>query len=92
MKSFNTYENKLMAGSVYIKLSDDNFLFIGEYEPLALEDEEAPGFIPVNEMSHRRMGIRGLDNAAFKRREEWDGFEFEVPEEYKRPIIKKVLE
>lgn len=57
MKSFNTYENKFMDGSVYIKLNDDNFLFIGEYEPLGLEDEEAPGFIPVDKMSHRMISI-----------------------------------
>lgn len=91
MKSFNTHENALMAGEVYMKLNNNDFLFIGEYEPLALDDEEAPGFIPVNKMSHRKMNIRRAENASFERREEWDGFEFVVPEEYEKPIIKRVF-
>lgn len=90
MKTFNTYVNKLMDIDIYIKLNDINYLFVGEYEPLGLEGEEAPGFTPVNKLP-RKVHLKNSLNGYFERIEECDNKEVDIPNKYHKAIIKKTF-
>lgn len=82
--------------SVYIKLNDDIYLFVGEFE-LRIDDigtgEDDFEWIPASTdmNSSHRIGIRNSDGGNFKRMKKFDGYEFEIPEKYRKSIIKKTL-
>ena len=92
IKLFNTHINELMGDDIYIKLNDQKYLFAGQWEPLALEDEEPPGFTPIEKLERRKVHIKKEADGAFKRMPELDGYEFEIPIKYHSSIIKKVFE
>lgn len=80
-----------MQDDVYIKLNDELYFFVGRYE---LELDGGVEFHPASpkKISPLRFGIRRKGNGTFERREEWDGFEFELPDQYKHSVIKRTFD
>ena len=87
MKIFNTYENALMYGDIYVKLNDETFLFVGSDW---IDEDFATSFTPAsnNQDAHNRIYVRSADNGVFERRPDMDGLEIDIAKKYHKTIIR----
>lgn len=98
MKTFNSYEPSWAIDKVYIKLNDDFFLYAGEFELFADDnDDDESGdwkWTPASvddTKSDRRLGVQRHNGETFRREEKFDGYEFEFPKKFEKSIIRITL-
>ena len=94
METFNSYENSWTVDKVFIKLNDETYLYVGDFELILDDSDDSKQHSYDNEWNPTdKIKIKKVksNEGDFKRVEAFDGYEFTVPDKYKRVLLKYTL-